>query len=302
MAEKIAGENMIENVPLVTVSIPVYNAGRHLRLAVLSIIGQTFADWELLIIDDGSTDNALESLSDIQDERIRIFRDGKNRGLAARLNESVDRARGRYFARMDQDDVSYPERFDRQVQALENDPHLDLVAVQAVVIDGHNRLTGMLPCPSSDDAISARPWLGFYLGHPTWMGRVEWFRTFRYREEISQFCEDQELLLRSYKESRFGIVREPLFAYRRREKIRWNRQIVARLCVLRIQVNHFLRNRQPGFALMAFLAYVGRSILDIVRIFSGISYPVKGIREDGMSDEWLRVLHIVQDERHDESL
>jgi len=89
------------NAPLITVAMPIFNAGSYLRLAVLSIVRQTFADWELLIIDDGSTDNALQDIADIRDHRIRILRDGENKGLAARLNEAIDLARGRYFARMD---------------------------------------------------------------------------------------------------------------------------------------------------------------------------------------------------------
>ena len=100
---------------LVTVAMPVYNAGKYLRLSVLSIVKQTFTNWELLIIDDGSTDDALKDIADIKDARIRIFRDGTNKGLAARLNEAVNLAQGYYFARMDQDDVSYPERFARQI-------------------------------------------------------------------------------------------------------------------------------------------------------------------------------------------
>src|SRR5665647_2642353 len=106
--------------PLITVAMPVYNAGKYLRLAVLSIVHQTFTDWELLIVDDGSTDNALQDIADIDDARIRIYRDGENKGLAARLNECIDLARGRYIARMDQDDVSYPVRFVRQIAALQN--------------------------------------------------------------------------------------------------------------------------------------------------------------------------------------
>ena len=87
--------------PLVTVAMPIFNAGSYLRLAVLSIVRQTFADWELLIIDDGSTDNALQDIADIRDHRIRILRDGENKGLAARLNEAIDLACGSYFACMD---------------------------------------------------------------------------------------------------------------------------------------------------------------------------------------------------------
>ena len=102
MEEKAGGDT----APLLSVGMPIFNAGKHLRLAVLSIIHQTFSSWELLIFDDGSTDNALESLSDLKDPRIRIFSDGLNKGLAVRLNEAIDMARGHYFARMDQDDVS----------------------------------------------------------------------------------------------------------------------------------------------------------------------------------------------------
>lgn len=82
-----------DHAPLVTIAMPIYNAGSDLRPAVLSILQQTFPDWELLIIDDGSSDGAAEGISDIRDSRIRVLRDGLNRGLAARLNEAIDLAR-----------------------------------------------------------------------------------------------------------------------------------------------------------------------------------------------------------------
>src|SRR5450830_847145 len=105
MTEQLQSQMQDNLLPLVTVAMPVYNAGKYLRLAVLSIVKQTFTDWEMLVIDDGSTDNAFDSIADIKDDRIRILRDGTNKGLAARLNEAIDLARGQYFARMDQDDV-----------------------------------------------------------------------------------------------------------------------------------------------------------------------------------------------------
>ena len=80
--------------PKITVAMPVFNGGEFLRPAVLSIVKQTFSDWELLIIDDGSTDGSLETIQDIQDARIRVIKDGLNKGLAARLNEAIDLARG----------------------------------------------------------------------------------------------------------------------------------------------------------------------------------------------------------------
>jgi len=287
--------------PLVTVAMPIFNAGSYLRLAVLSIVRQTFADWELLIIDDGSTDNALQDIADIRDHRIRILRDGENKGLAARLNEAIDLARGSYFARMDQDDVSYPERFARQIEALERDPQLDLVAARAVTIAGDHRLTGILPA-STQKEISTKPWRGFYLPHPTWMGRIEWFRKYRYAEPGPYFCEDQELLLRSYEKSRFGIIDQPLLAYRIRENTPWRKLIKTRLTILPLQLKHFLPKGQHFFALMAALTFIGRLALDVLRPVLGITYPIARVRGEEIFQKWRNVLNHIQEDSGDKSI
>ena len=296
MAETFRNQEEAGDLPLVTVAMPVFNAGRggYLRLAVLSIVKQTFTDWELLIIDDGSTDHSLQDIADIKDARIRILRDSKNKGISARLNEAIDLARGRYLARMDHDDVSYPERFARQIEALEKDPLLDLVAVRSVTISGDHRLTGMLPCAATQEEISVKPWRGFYLPHPTWMGRIEWFRKYRYTEPGLYFCEDQELLLRSHEESRFGVIMEPLFAYRLREEIHWHKLIKTRLTVLPVQLRHFLSRGQVYFALMALLTFVGRSALDVLRPVFGITYPNVRVHKGEISRKWQDVLNFIQ--------
>ena len=155
--------------PLVTVAMPVYNAGNYLRLAVASIVKQTFTDWELLVMDDASNDGALDYVAKLGDPRIRVLRDGHRTGIAVRLNQAVGLARGQYFARMDADDVSFPDRFARQVAALEGDGELDLVATRAITIDESNHVRGNFPYALSHTRICARPWLGFHFPHPTWM-------------------------------------------------------------------------------------------------------------------------------------
>jgi glycosyltransferase involved in cell wall biosynthesis len=235
--------------------MPIYNAGHQLRLAVLSIVRQTFHNWELLIIDDGSTDDALQGISDIQDPRIRIIRDGANKGLTARLNEAIDLAQGEYFARMDQDDVSYPERFACQVEMLERDPELDMIAVRTVTISDDNELVGSLPFALTHEEICAKPWRVFYMPHPTWMGHLSWFRTHRY---ATYFCEDQELLLRSHAESRFATVDEVLFGYRVRQRINWKKQVKTHWILLNIQLRHFLRSKQFFFFFMSLPTFAGR--------------------------------------------
>jgi glycosyltransferase involved in cell wall biosynthesis len=262
MPEDLPTQPTGKTTPTVTVAMPIYNAGKYLRLAVQSIIHQSFTDWELLIIDDGSTDNAVATLADIQDPRIRILSDGQNKGLAARLNEVIDLAQGCYLARMDQDDISYPERFSRQVQALQNDLTLDLVATRAITIDENNVATGIRLYDLSHEEICARPWRGFYLPHPTWMGRIEWFRKHRYASPAPYFCEDQELLLRSYCVSRYLTLNEILFAYRVPSKVNFGKLVKTRHAVKNIQLLHFSRNRQWVFGVCSFLLFVARLTKD----------------------------------------
>lgn len=279
--------------PKITVAMPVFNAGRHLRLAVLSIVGQTFRDWELLIIDDGSTDNALQDISDIHDCRIRILRDGRNIGLAARLNEAIDCAGGEYFARMDHDDVSYPERFARQLALLESNPELDVVAVRAAIISDDNELLGTLPGPLTHGEICAKPWLGFYFPHPTWMGKTAWFRAHRYASPGPYFCEDQELLLRNHATSRFATVDRILFAYRVRTKINWKKQAKTRWTLFNIQLRYFLNTGQYHFVSLALAAFVGRVVLDLFtvlrQVLVGRQYS-KVTVDSAASSKWHEVL------------
>jgi glycosyltransferase involved in cell wall biosynthesis len=255
--------------PLVTVAMPVYNAGRFLRTAVLSILHQTYTQWELIIIDDGSTDGSLASIDDIDDPRIVIFRDNLNLSLAARLNQAIDAARGAFLARMDGDDISYPERFSSQVAMLLGDPELDLVAVRAVTISARDELIGEFPAPLDHARICARPWMGFHFPHPTWMGRIEWFRRHRYRSPHFYFPEDQELLLRSYRNSTFACVDEAQFAYRLRDRIRLAKVLRTRATLLRLQVSIFAARREPGFLLRSCAVFVLKVARDLWRSMLG---------------------------------
>ena len=269
MTERLLDKYQGYELPLVTVAMPIYNAGKYLRFAVLSIVNQTFTNWELLIIDDGSTDNALQDIADVNDVRIRIFRDGLNRGLAARLNEAIDLARGQYFARMDGDDVSYPERFARQISVLQNEPELDLIATRAITIDESNQAIDLFPYAISHDEICTKPWRGFYFPHPTWMGKIEWFRKYRYTVPSPYCCEDQELLLRSYNKSRLATLDEILFAYRLRDIIDWQKLARTRCAVFMAQLRYFASFSLLHFLLLATMAFIGKISVDYMKKISG---------------------------------
>ncbi|MBU3638548.1 glycosyltransferase [Polynucleobacter sp. AP-RePozz3-80-G7] len=110
-----------EIFPLISVILPVYNGEQYLTAAVDSILNQTLANFELIIIDDGSTDQSLELLNQYKaiDPRIVLI-SRPNKNLVATLNESIEIARGKWIARMDQDDIAMPNRFEEQVKWLEN--------------------------------------------------------------------------------------------------------------------------------------------------------------------------------------
>lgn len=200
-------------VPALTVGLPFYNAAPHLEDALRSLFAQTFTDWELLLVDDGSTDSSLGTARSLADPRVRVFSDGQRRGLAARLNQIVAAARGRYLARMDADDLIPPQRFEKQVALLTRDPQLDAAGCSLLVFDRTRGASGWRAMPEDHAAICADPLYGFRLVHATVVARTEWLRKFPYNPE-NRYCEDLELWLSCYRSSRFANLREPLYYYR----------------------------------------------------------------------------------------
>src|ERR1041384_3373929 len=108
--------------PKVTVIFPVFNGEKFLHLSIRSILNQTFRDFELLLIDDGSTDKTREIISGFEDARIRFLSNEKNEGLIFTLNLGIAEAHGEFLARMDADDIAFPERLQKQVDFLEANP------------------------------------------------------------------------------------------------------------------------------------------------------------------------------------
>jgi len=120
--------------PEISVLMPVYNAEKHLRQSVESVLGQTFDDFELLLVDDGSTDSTLKIAMSYPDPRIRILRNQTNEGISASLNKGIDHCAGRLIARMDADDISYPSRLQKQYDYMNDHPECGLVSAAARVI------------------------------------------------------------------------------------------------------------------------------------------------------------------------
>ena len=196
-----------------SVVLSFHNARDSLARAVRSVLWQTWTRWELILLDDGSDDGSADQIACFDDPRIHLIRGRRCLGLAARLNEGVARAQGALLARMDADDVAFPERFDRQVAYLQAHPEVDLLATAALLVDARDRPVGTLAAGLTHEDICRRPWRGLPMPHPTWMGRSAWFRANPY-DPGARKGQDQALLLRTRGHSRFAGLAEPLLGYR----------------------------------------------------------------------------------------
>lgn len=251
-----------------SVILPSYNGGGFLLLAVRSVLYQTFKNWELIVLDDGSSDSSIDPVVALGDERIRIISDGVNKGLAARLNEGVSFAKGKYIARMDADDICFPERFQKQVEYLDANPEVDLLGTLIVTFKDKDFCFVSAPL-LSHAAICSKPWSGIRVPHPTWMGRAEWFRKFQYHIPEYVRAEDQELLLRAITSSQYAVLPDVLLAYRQWgfdcKKIQ-----LARRSLLSAQLTQFRASAQWGFFALSFLSYLLKTGIDLISTLPGM--------------------------------
>jgi glycosyltransferase involved in cell wall biosynthesis len=245
--------------PLISVVMSCHNGRETLARALASLLWQSHAHWELILLDDGSDDGSAGIAQALGDPRIHVHADGVRRGLAARLNEGVRLARGDYVARMDVDDVAFPERLARQSAFLQANPEVDLLATAALMVDGDDRPVGILRTGSSHEDICRRAWHGFPMPHPTWMGRTTWFLRNPYDERAHK-AQDQSLLYRTHRTSRFAGLQEVLLGYR-----------YARLSVKKTLIGryHFLRAVARAGRPLDVLAGVGNHGLAAARDLLG---------------------------------
>ncbi len=199
--------------PLVSVILPFLNGGSAFAPALRSIQAQTYSNWELLLCDDGSTDGSLELAAALRDSRVKVWSDGRTKGLAARLNECIELAKGDFIARMDADDISYPERFRHQVDFLVKNPQIDVVGCRMLIFGEDGDGLGKRPASLHHQEIVSNPASGFDLAHPTWMARAAWYHRHQYDPQALRF-EDVELLYRAYSTSQFANLPQILYGYR----------------------------------------------------------------------------------------
>lgn len=201
-------------MPKISVVMSVYNGEYFLREAIDSILAQSFTDFEFIIIDDCSTDSSVDVINSYQDKRIRLLRNEKNLRLPASLNKGIMASKGEYIARMDADDISLPNRFEKQVEYL--DRHTDIVALggsyQAIDKDGNNLY---IHRAMKGDRLEKYFLYPSPISHPTVMIRREIMMKHNlFYDEQYPSAQDYELWQRIHQKFRIDNLSDILLKYR----------------------------------------------------------------------------------------
>jgi glycosyltransferase involved in cell wall biosynthesis len=204
------------NKAKVSVIMPVYNGALTVRLAIESIINQTYKDWELIVVDDCSNDSTpliLKEMAEL-DERIVIYRNSSNLGIAASLNVALGRSTHELIARMDADDYSLPNRFAAQVSFLESHLAVDILGTAIELVDNKGESLGCERRPERHEDIIALIYKEIPVFHPTVMMRKSFIRSVGgYDARRRSKADDLELWLRVYRKFRFHNLQEVHLRY-----------------------------------------------------------------------------------------
>ena len=216
------GENKSMGTPEVSIVIPAYNHEKYVGEAIQSVLGQTFPDFELIIINDGSTDHTEAEILKFEDDRIRYYSQ-ENRGLSATLNRGIELAQGEYFSFLPSDDAFLPEKLEVQLKAFEESEDIGVVFSYQNVIDGEgNEIKDdpvvewfQVPFETKEEifpALFERDFLSF----PTALIRMECFKKVGPFDESLKTAQDYDLWMRILKHYDLRLVKRPLL------KLRWH--------------------------------------------------------------------------------
>lgn len=199
--------------PEVSIVMAVYNGLPHLKKAIKSIQHQSFKNFEFIIVDDGSSDDSLAYISKIKDKRLVIIKNKKNLGLADSLNIGIAKAKGKYIARMDADDISLPVRLETQIKFLKANPKIDLCGSWARLINQNEKIVGAKRFPTEDSQIKKQLICRSSIIHPSMFAKSGFFKNNKYKVDFD-YAEDYELLMRTKNKYQMANIPQYLLFFR----------------------------------------------------------------------------------------
>ena len=230
-----------QNEQIISVIMGIRNGGNRFVNAVKSIENQTYTNWEFIICDDGSTDDTYDKLLEYTRDKknFKIIKNDINKGLAATLNHCLEHCSGKYIARMDDDDLSYPNRFEKQIKYLETHPDVAFVSSSADIFDGEKVVDKriLLANPQKKDLV-----YGSCFIHPATMFRAEALSAvggYRVCKDTIR-GQDYDLFMRLYGAGYFGEnIIEPLFRYTEDRFAFKRRTLKARIGEMKIRIHGY---------------------------------------------------------------
>lgn len=241
----------------VSIVLAVFNGSKFIRSSIESILNQTYTNWELIVINDGSFDDTENILREFEkfDSRISIYSLPENRGLTYCLNMGIAKSKGDYIARMDGDDLMHVDRLKMQVEFLEGNVDYGVVSTAIELIDDMGHRIGIMTPPIEDREIKAKMVFQNPIAHPTVMLRKKVLEnlTSIYRVDYPN-CEDYDLWIRMSIFTNFYCLDAPLLKYRiHPQQITSKKVRTVNLDVLRLKINSFKDGLLPWYALIGMI-------------------------------------------------
>lgn len=273
--------------PLVSVIMPVYNAGEFLVEAINSVLNQTYPHFEILTVNDGSTDNSLEILRRLakRDKRVKVYSQKKNMGLSFAANLGIQKSKGTFLARFDADDIMPEDRLEKQVEYLLENPDIVVVGGQCEMIDENGKFIGIKKFPIHDHEIRKMIFFAMSLQAGSMMINRKFIpKAFKFYTSKYRYAEDHELL---FKLLQFGTVMNlpNILLYYRQHKNNSTKKIDHKQIfkeIYNIRMTWFRKNMTYGLEvlLVNWLQYIVVILLpeDMILSVFAIARGMKNIR------------------------
>ncbi|GEM_PF-3503953 len=268
---------------LISVIMPVYNAMPFLELAIKSIFAQTIQNWELIVVDDYSTDGSWEFLSTIKDPRLKLYRNDKNYGHSYTKNKCIELSNGDFIARMDADDISLPMRLEKQIKFLIENPHIDVCGCGSYkvnkdlelikinwAVSSHKEIINLVPF---DIRFVFGP--NFQITDGTIVAKSSFFKRYKYDEKV-KWSEDFDLMIKGLKDCLYANISEPLYIYIRKGTTATNKSQFASIKYRLISLIRYRNNLSNK--MMFLLCVVSLILRPIFIILTGIFHKIIGMK------------------------
>ena len=203
--------------PLVSIVMPVYNAGLFLREALDSVLAQTYQNFELICVDDGSKDNSLSILRQYAacDKRIKVYQNRKNKGVSKTANLAISKIKGDYLARMDADDVMLTARLEKQVSYLQKHPGVVVLGGQCQLINENGEMIGQKKFPCTNEEIYQMMYQAMPIQQPTIMVNLKLLpENFHWYQRGTNTAEEVDLLFRLFNFGQCANLADFVLEYR----------------------------------------------------------------------------------------